>query len=73
MNVKIPCGGFLYDDTVFEFQPDKETKMPVLSVTANIPTSGSDLLIMKASDSDDLYKITIAEGALKVEKYISET
>ena len=47
--------------------------MPVLSVTANIPTSGSDLLIMKASDSDDLYKITIAEGALKVEKYTPET
>lgn len=66
---KIPCGGFRFDNTVFEFKKDASTGDPALTVTANVPTSGAEFLILKASDSEDLYKIIVFEGTLKAEKY----
>lgn len=70
INVKIPCGGFLFDSTVFEFKKDSKTNQPVLTVTANIPTLGSDFMILKSSESDKLFKITVDDaGAIKAVEY----
>lgn len=70
---KIPCGGFLFDNTVFEFKKDPTTGDPALTVTANIPTSGSEFIILKATGAEDLYKITVTSaGELKAEKYTPE-
>lgn len=66
---KIPCGGFRFDNTVFEFKKDTITGDPALTVTANVPTSGAEFLILKASDSEDLYKIIVSGGTVKAEKY----
>ena len=66
---KIPCGGFRVDTTVLEFQQDPVSKDDFLTVTANIPVYGAEFLILKASDEDQLYKITVTGGNLKAEKY----
>lgn len=66
---KIPCGGFRFDNTVFEFKKDPATGDPALTVTGNVPTTGAEFIILKATDSDDLYKITVTGGVLKAEKY----
>lgn len=59
---KIPCGGFYVDTTVLEFQNDKETNRPFLTVTGNIPTAGSDFIILKSSQSDKQFKITVNDA-----------
>lgn len=63
---KIPCGGFRFDSTVFEFKKDPTTGDPALTVTANVPTSGADFIVLKGDDGKN-YKITVAGGALKAE------
>ena len=63
---KIPCGGFRFDSTVFEFKKDPTTGDPALTVTANIPTSGEFFFIINGNDGKN-YKITVTDGALKAE------
>ncbi len=67
---KIPCGGFRFDSTVFEFKKDEKTGDPALTVTANVPTSGAEFVILKSSESAQLFKITVNDaGAVTAEKY----
>ena len=70
INEKIPCGGFLVDTSVLEFKDDPKTKQPVLSVTANVPVNGGDFIILKSTESAQLYKITVDDaGTVKAVKY----
>ncbi len=62
VNEKIPCGGFLFDSTVFEFKKDVETGQPALTVTANVPTTGADFIILKSSESAKQFKITVNDA-----------
>lgn len=67
---KIPCGGFRFDSTVFEFKKDEKTGDSALTVTANVQTTGADFIILKSSESDQLFKITVNDaGVLTAEKY----
>lgn len=67
---KIPCGGFFVDASVLEFKDDPQTKQPVLSVTANVPVSGAEFIILKSTESAQLYKITVDDsGTLKAVTY----
>ncbi len=69
-NEKIPCGGFDFDNTVFEFKKDPDTGRPSLTVTANVPTSGAEFVILKSTQSAQLYKITVDDtGTIKAEEY----
>ena len=65
---KIPCGGFRFDNTVFEFKKDPTTGDPSLTVTANVPTFGAEFIILKGNDGKQ-YKITVTDGTLKAEVY----
>lgn len=63
---KIPCGGFRVDTTVLEFQKDPISKEDFLTVTANVPTTGAEFIILKSSESAKQFKITVNDaGALK--------
>lgn len=67
---KIPCGGFRYDSTVFEFKADPVTGDPALTVTANVPTTGADFIVLKSSESEQQFKITVNDaGTLSAAKY----
>lgn len=65
---KIPCGGFRFDSTVFEFKKDPTTGDPTLTVTANVPTTGAEFVILKGNDGKQ-YKIVVVDGTVKAEVY----
>lgn len=70
INKKIPCGGFRYDSTAFSFVKDPTTQDPTLTLTTHVQTAESDVLILKSTESDQLYKITVDDaGTLKAEKF----
>lgn len=69
-NEKISCGGFVLDNSVLELQKDPVSGKPMLTVTANIPTSGAEFIILKSSDSAKLFKITVNDaGAVTATEY----
>lgn len=61
-NEKIKCGGFVLDNSVLEMQKDPVSGKPMLTVTANVPTTGADFIILKSSESAKLFKITVNDA-----------
>lgn len=69
-NEKVICGGFVLDNTVFEMQKDPKSKKPMLTVTANVPVTGAEFIILKSSDSEKQFKITVNDaGAISATEY----
>lgn len=62
--MKVPCGGFYFDDSAFELK--KKGEKEVLTIGGGIVTDGRNEFVM-TSPNGTAYKITVSDsGVLEV-------